>query len=151
MFQARTRDAQAGFTLLELLVVLALTSLILTATPAIYSRVVPAYQLRQFGSELADYARGLREKARATGLATRLTFDPDTGTILFAGTSLTPPAGLGFSAAFTPDPINGSGAHDELMFFPDGGSNGGVVELRRNGLVVYVRIDWVSGAVKLDT
>ncbi|MCJ9430039.1 prepilin-type N-terminal cleavage/methylation domain-containing protein [Kordiimonas marina] len=147
MFQTKTNRSEAGYTLLELMVVLAIISMVVTAAPVIYERLIPSYRTRQFANDLADSLRAMRETARREGKVTQLSFDPKDGLLSSGSIQLNIPSGT--SAEYVPDPTAQSAGSSSLMFFPTGASTGGTVKVQRNNLLVLVKVDWISGAVEV--
>lgn len=137
-----------GYTLLELLVVMAIISMIVAAAPAVYARLVPGYEVRQFANELAIHMRELRERARETGTTEVVQFAQDTKMLVKAGTGLELPHEM--EIVYTPAEIWATADEEQLYFYPNGASNGGEVALKRQNLDVRVKIDWVSGAIEVQ-
>lgn len=147
-FPAKTKGSEAGYTLLELLVVVAIISLVVSTAPAIYSRLVPSYQVRQFSNELVVFTRTLREKARVSGKVEALVFDPDNKAIMEGMGAPLPPVSL--EVSYEAEPAFGEVDNEVLSFYPNGASNGGIITVSRESLTVRVKIDWVSGAVRVE-
>jgi general secretion pathway protein H len=124
-----------GFTLLELLVVLAIMVMLAGAWPFAAPRLFPTQQLRSEGQKLIVALRSARMTARIGGV-------PQSIELLEAGkgylTASEPhrlPAGVVARMSNQETPrLTG------MMFFPDGSSTGGVIDLvlgdRKIGVVV---------------
>ncbi len=141
---AMTRG-NAGYTLLELLVALAIIAMAVTAVPAIYEQVIPNYRVRQFANDFAYHLRSLREAARSEGIMKQINFDalpmqlaPNNGSI---------PEDT--EIEFQPSSLWNSEGVRSLRFYPNGSSNGGEITVIRRNLRVKVVVDWVSGAIQV--
>lgn len=140
--------ADSGYTLLELLVVIAIISLIVSAAPAVYSNVVPTFQVRQYANDLATQLRQLRDRSRATSTVSVIDFDSSSEASALSAIGVAVPDGA--TATFEPAEIWATDGMSQLQFFPTGSSNGGTITLRKDTLEVVIHIDWVSGAVQVE-
>jgi len=120
----------AGFTLIELLVCL----VILAAISAI---VVPRF--------VAERPPTLEERARlvADDLARFRRTAMGTGTVQTASSEA-------LAGALPPDVRIGEAIPHDLVFLPNGMSNGGVWRLEAGSEVVALRVDWLTGRVTID-
>lgn len=155
IFQLRITDASeagardGGYTLLELLVVVAIIAMALAATPTLYARMVPNFEVRQFASDVATFARRARERAKRSQTVTGFLYSP-AGEVLASldDEELSIPSGVAISFERAVDWHNV--AENRVEFYPSGASSGGRIEIRRGGVMAAVTIDWVSGAVKVE-
>ena len=123
---SRAGAAERGFTLIELLVVLTIMALVtIVALPHFRSPGEPG--LRQVGRDVAAELRTTRLQAMRTGRITEL-----------GGDSLGPRLPSGFT-------IKG----DRVVFYPDGRSSGGALELADAGSTTEIAVDWLTGAVQV--
>jgi general secretion pathway protein H len=134
-----------GFTLLELLVVLAIMVLLAGAWPFAAPRLFPAQQLRNEGQTLISVLRSARMTARVSGI-------PQSIELLDAGDAYQ--AGLeahklanGIVARIreadnTPAPAS-------VIFYPDGSSTGGVIDLALPNRTVSVEVGKLTGRAEL--
>jgi general secretion pathway protein H len=132
-----TGDArEAGFTLTELLVVLAIPVLLQTAMPGARSRAA--------AQALAQDLRTLRGQAIAGGSATSIRFDAAHQIYLLepGDHKHTLPNAVPFSLP--------RAAATQIGFYPDGSSNGGTVYVGDGALRHRIAIDWLSGRVTVD-
>ena len=122
--------ADAGFTLLELLVCLVLLA-------AIAALVVPRF--------VADRPLTLDQQARlvADDLARFRRTALGTGTVQTASSEA-------LAAVLPAEMRLGAALPRDLVFLPNGMSNGGVWQLEADGRVVALRIDWLTGRVTVD-
>ena len=149
----------SGFTLLELLVVLAIASLLVALVPPLYSKVVPGARLKTFTH---DFVVSLRESralavsgSRRVGL--RLIADPPSYAV-DGGPAIYPPGGIRMTAfdyiAAQRRPLNDSHAITDrdlsIRFYPDGSSNGAVVRIASGTASYRVDVSWFMGEVRIS-
>ncbi len=139
-------SGNAGYTLLELLVALALIAMVVTAVPAIYEQVIPSYRVRQLANDLAYQLRSLREAARSEGTMKQISFDTLPAPLVPGNGSIPEDTVI----KFQPTSLWTSAGGRSLRFYPNGSSNGGEVTVSRRNLRVTVAIDWVSGAIQVN-
>jgi general secretion pathway protein H len=152
------RVAPAGFTLLEILVTLAIIAIVSAlVAPAIAGRLLEPPPQRS-----ARLLKGMLEEARARaatrGVAVPVLWSPETRRFTLGGgaaeRALEIPADVEVT---TQDLVNaGSDAAgietlQGVVFFPLGGSTGGSVVLRSGSSVISLRLQRLSGNVELGT
>ncbi len=141
--------ATAGFTLLEMLVVLAIIAAASVLAMAAFGDGLRGARLQAAAKEVAAQLRFTRSVAIASGVPQDFVIDPrarawrapngrhgrlpDTGELVFTGAR-----DLG--------PTAGEGA---VRFFPDGAATGGRVRLAANGGGWDVDIAWLTGEVRV--
>ena len=144
----RRRKTTAGFTLIEMLVIL----VILGLTVALIVSRGPArstgFDLRATAADVAQQLRLARAEAIATDRITRFTLDHadrlyETNGV--AGPVLPPELALSMTTA-TGSPPKPLGA---IIFTPDGSSSGGRVVLTAGATTVAVVVDWLTGRVSV--
>jgi general secretion pathway protein H len=140
----------AGFTLVELLVVLTLLALLLAAVPPVLSAVAPRLQLSATTRALADDLRASRLAAAEDAVETVLTLDlarrryrhgPDARERAL-------PDGIGIEiveAAAAERDLDRAG----IRFYPDGSSSGGRVAVSHGTRRMFVSVDWLTGRVEI--
>jgi general secretion pathway protein H len=133
-----------GFTLLELLVVLAIMVLLAGAWPFAAPRLFPTQQLRNEGQRLIAVLRSTRMAARISGA-------PQTIEILQDGNGYQASAEphqlpTGVIVHIRDDAISRTAG---VMFFPDGSSTGGVIDLKLADRTVSVEVGKVTGRAEL--
>lgn len=143
----RDSNRDAGYTLLEMLVVVAILSLVVFSAPTAYSVIVPNFQVRQFANEVANTARDLRRDAIREQSIKTLNFLPGAQAIHSPDRELDVPGGV--NVIFSRTMQWRSVEAGKIEFYPTGGSSGGQFEIRRGGVSATVIVDWVSGATKV--
>jgi general secretion pathway protein H len=139
-----------GFTLVELLVVLALMGLALTVASPLIANALPGTQMR---AAARDVATGLRY-ARSLAIASNadVTFDVDVEAHRFAVSpsrrsgSFPEDAEIVLTTARSELFDSGAGS---IRFFPDGTSTGGGIEIVRGGRKFLITVDWLTGRVAI--
>ncbi|HLY59100.1 MAG TPA: prepilin-type N-terminal cleavage/methylation domain-containing protein [Stellaceae bacterium] len=116
-----------GFTLLELLVVLAIIGVVLLTIPTGLG-ALPGMRLHAAQRTLADRLRTARQLAISTGAPTRVPLET---------------IGLPRGATLSPHP-------DEIRFYADGSSTGGDLVLSDGKRSYRIRIDPLTGRVATD-
>jgi len=141
---------QAGFTLLEMLVVLTLIGLIMAAVPALLSAGLPGLRLEAEARELVDNLRIVHISAMREHRERIVTFDTDAHRYRLAPTEeeIRIPTGMTLRVRDFPF-AETKGAIARIRFFPDGSSSGGNVGLIQGGQQYWIGIDWLTGRVFL--
>ena len=145
-----TAAGSKGFTLLELVVALAIAAILFTV-------VVPVALHRQGHSELARSARDLRAALRLTR-SRAIADDRPAALVVDVGNALYRPAGAPQPSAFprgtrvrlmTTEDEALSGTTGTIRFYPDGSSTGGGVMLSLGRVRYEILVDWLTGGVSL--
>ncbi|GMU47658.1 MAG: hypothetical protein AMXMBFR26_24400 [Porticoccaceae bacterium] len=141
----------AGFTLLELLVAIAVAALLLTAVPPMLSRGYDAMAYRTAVRELMAGLKGARRAAMETGRS--VAFVVDTAARRFGTEDALNgelPAALQVRLIVADREID-SAERGAIRFYPDGGATGGSIQLLRpGGSGVRLRVDWLLGTVSQE-
>ena len=140
----------AGFTLLELLVALAILAFALTLLPPLLSSGRSTTELRQATRSIINGLRETRSKAIAGNreLAFMLDVEERSYRVGAAG-AVQPLAGaINLELLTAQSELSGNGG-GSIRFYPDGGSSGGEITLSRDGSAHLVTVDWLTGAVRL--
>lgn len=137
--------ARLGFTLLELLVVLVVMTLVIAAVPIVLSGGVSGLALKADARGIANALRHAR--GRAIVLNDEVVFSIDGASGRYA---VTPGGREGVLADGTTVDVEPESAAGAIRFFPDGGSTGGRVTIRKDQRRYDVRIDWLTGQVSVD-
>ena len=137
-----------GFTLVELLVVLAIAGLMLAVAPPLISSVMPGVELKAAARRTAGALRLAREVAIASGRDIAWVTDIDSNRYRIDGDhrggSL--PAGLAVELVAAEDEMQ-SDTVGAIRFFPDGSSTGGRVILKRCDGGYQVGVNWLTGRI----
>jgi general secretion pathway protein H len=141
-------DKAAGFTLLEMLVVLAILGLTAAMAVPLLSRGSEALRLETASGELAAALRVTRSAAIVRNTQTTLVIDVNRrtfGSPVVAQRSFAPniDAKLTYASGIRSAPSDGG-----FQFFPDGSSTGGDVTLSLRGKQVKLCVDWLTGTVR---
>ena len=138
-----------GVSLLEMLLVIALIAGASVLAMAAFGGGMAGMQLRSEARAIAAQLRFTRTHAIATGQPQRFTIDPRAHAWTAPrNRSGTVPDALGvtFTGAREVQPREGEGA---IVFFADGASTGGRVQLRRERAAWNIDVAWLTGEVKL--
>ena len=150
MIAPANRNSRAGgFTLLELLVVVAIAAMLMALVPPVLSKAAPGVRAKVAAREMADTLRDARAVAVIRGRPGDVRFDAGEGEYVVSGSGATAlPRGLtlalpGLGHATAPSP------HYTLRFNPDGSSNGLKAVLGSPGRYYSVEVSWLTGRVSL--
>ena len=136
------RHPAAGFTLLEMLVVMALLGLAMTLVVPRLGTGGPAVQVRAAARDVAAAAREAQLEALTRNREVDLIVDA--AGVHRGGRRLQAfPAGLRLEL---PDP---EADRLVLRFYPDGSSDGGQLQLAVDARAYTVSVDWLTGQVQL--
>jgi general secretion pathway protein H len=133
-----------GFTLLELLVVLAIMVLLAGAWPFAAPRLFPAQRLRNEAQEIIAVLRSARMTARLSGAAQ--TFELLEGGNGYQTSSEPHQLPTGVTARIRNDATS---QNLGVLFFPDGSSTGGMIDLALPNHTVSVEVGRLTGRAEL--
>ncbi len=145
----RRRHRASGVSLLEMLLVVALIAAASVLAAAAFSGGIGGMQLRSAAKEIAAQLRYTRTQAITTGARQQFVIDPQAHTWQAPNgrSGEIPPAlGVVFTGARQLQPSRGEGA---IMFFADGASTGGRIQVSRKGAAWNIDVAWLTGQVKL--
>jgi len=139
-----------GFSLLELLVVLALAALLLNLAPPLVSTALPGTELEAAARELAAGLRMARSLAVTRQREASLHLDLERRTFRVAGSPRVHaiPHRLRLRLITAESELEGA-RQAGIRFFPDGGSTGGRITLDNGRRTLGVDVDWLTGRVRI--
>ena len=143
------RNRDAGFTLVEVLVVLAVVGLALGVVALRGPQRSPALDLRAAAGTVAETLRLARSRAVAGNRTVGVAFDVAGPSLRLDGAT---PRGLppGIAMAVTATLGNTAGGRlGAIQFAPDGSSSGGRVVLQGGGRRTQVGVEWLTGRVSV--
>ena len=141
------RRTIAGFTLLEMLVVLAILAL-LSAVALPRLRLNEGARLRATAHALIVDLRLCRDEAIRRGSPTRLVVTENGYRLLPSGRAKALPGGIELVATPVPDMLVGD-ATDAIRFFPDGTSTGGAFVLQQGTAQFHIVVRGIDGRAGL--
>jgi general secretion pathway protein H len=150
MIIQHTRLVRArGFTLLEIVIVVAMIALLMGLSAYALSRQLPGQQLRNSAKQIAAELRYTKTQALISGQAQTFSINPQTrewagpkgheGSLPDAFEILTTTA----SAERLSDDVAA------IKFFPEGASTGGRIVLKRDAAEWRVDVKWLTGDVSV--
>ncbi len=142
---------QQGFTLLELLVVLAIIGVMLLFIPGFVLRSQPGLDVEAAARGIADALREARSEAVLRNRDQLFALDVEER--LFRTGAGRRPVRLDRSIEVTFQTARAELIGEsigQIRFFPDGSSTGGRIGLARSGREATVTVDWLTGAVRVD-
>ena len=141
--------AAAAFTLVEMLVVLTLIAALTLLTVGAMNGGIDGIRMRSAAKQIASELRFARAQAIATGTVQRFTVTPDkrawTGAKNHDG-ELPSSLEVKFIGVRQVQEKRGEGV---ILFFEDGVSTGGRIQLRHDRAVWNVDVAWLTGEVSL--
>lgn len=145
----------AGYTLVELLVVLAILGLITAIALPMFTGVLPGAELKSAARNLGADMRYARSRAIAGNREVTLSVDLVARRYAISGEARerSLPEELTIDVLTARSELEGGDAlrprRASIRFFPDGSSTGGRVSLSRGGRTYHVGVDWLTGRVKV--
>ncbi len=141
-------ETQAGFTLIEVLIVLVILGLAIGLVAARGPARSPALEAHAAAGQVARALRLARSEALLRNAEVAFTLDAARHGFRVgdgAWRQLPPTVALQMHAADgAADPARG-----QIVFAPDGGATGGRVRIATRGKSVLVAVDWLSGRVSI--
>jgi prepilin-type N-terminal cleavage/methylation domain-containing protein len=139
-------NKEDGYTLLEVLIVVAIATVSLWVMPSFYLNVFPNYETRQFAKSFVSKARSLRQKSIATGQVERLLFNEEEQTLITIFADFNQLDGTNI----TLEPYGPSSIRNQLAFYPNGQSSGGLITIERGPIIENITVNWANGAIKIE-
>jgi general secretion pathway protein H len=140
----------AGFTLLELLIVLVIAAALVALVPPAINRVLPGVKLKGASQEMAAAIRFLRGWSVSQGEQGVFLLDLEKKyyTITPRERVYEIPQGTDLKIVAASDESEGD-QQGGIRFFPDGSSSGGRITLSRGDSSHQIDVDWLTGRVSL--
>ncbi|HTS93553.1 MAG TPA: GspH/FimT family pseudopilin [Stellaceae bacterium] len=142
---------ERGFTLMEMVVVLAVLALVLALVPPLLGGSRARAELEASARAIVAGLRETRALAMTQGRAQVFALDLAKGLYRGAGekgTQSLPPGVQSALVTAAGERIGAAAAG--IRFFPDGSSTGGRVTLARDGRRIEIAIDWLTGRIALQ-
>lgn len=149
MIERRTKfsASSAGFSLVELLVVMAIVAGTLALAMPRFSRTASLPSLRATAFALAASVRAARSQAIASNQDVPFVLDLQSNSYGTASRSRVGlPAGIALSVETAKEALREAQVAT-LIFYPSGGSTGGRIVLSSPLARIAVTVDWLTGAV----
>lgn len=145
--QARQRPH--GFTLIELVITLAVAALLLTTVPAAMGKLLESARYHATVRDLLSDLRAARTRALLTGRAVHYVIDVNKRSVRYGNKQRQISDQLNFSAIVAKNMAQPDRA---IVFYPDGSSSGGSLMLTRNsnGEGVRLRVDWLLARISQE-
>ena len=142
------RGGVGGFTLVELIVALAIVGVMLAVVPVALDRAGESLGYRSTVQGLVASIRGARNRAASSGRPAAFFVVPERRTYgIEGGKPERAPDFLRIKAT-TAAAVDGEAGVQRIVFMPDGSSSGGSVEVTRaSGQGVRLRVDWLLGRI----
>jgi len=143
------RSSARGFTLLEIILVMAIIALASVLAAAAMGGGFRGMQLSASAKQIASNLRFTRAQAIATGQSQRFVIDPHAHTWQAPKShhgEIPAKLAVAFIGAREVQPHPGEGA---IAFFPDGASTGGRVRLSSGKAQWTVDVAWLTGQVRV--
>jgi general secretion pathway protein H len=149
-FGPRPSTLAPGFTLLELLVVLALATLLLALAPPLITSALPGVELKAAARRVTSGLRLAREEAIRSGRDRAFLIDVEERLIEVEGgyrsTSLPQDLDVKLEAAEQEMISDQAGG---VRFFPDGSSTGGRIVLSDGKRGYQIGVQWLTGRIRM--
>ncbi|MFT4520620.1 MAG: general secretion pathway protein H [Halioglobus sp.] len=138
----------SGFTLLELMVVIAIAALVVGVSAPSMQRLYNSSQYHGAVNDVVTRLASARYGAIRGGIALDVLINPETREVSLGEKTTELPDSIELEILGSRE-LNREGA-GVIRFYPDGGSSGGYVNLtHENGMAVQVAVDWLLGTVSL--
>jgi general secretion pathway protein H len=139
-----------GFTLLELIVVLAVIALVLALVPGLMLRPQPGLDVEIAARALADGLRQTRSQAMLSNREEVFAVDVEQGLFRAGRERALKQLDRNIELhLYTAEAELIDRERGRIRFFPDGSSTGGAIDLKLDGQHSRVSVDWLTGQVEI--
>ena len=141
---------QRGFTLFELLLVLAVIGLVIATAPPLINRGMPSLEVRAAAREIAAGMRRARSQAIHANRETRFTIDTERKRYAIgkAGDWRALPERVDVEVETARSEVIDD-AVAAVRFYPDGSATGGRITASGAERTYHVMLDWLTGTVSI--
>ncbi len=144
-----TAQGQAGFTLIEIMLVLVIIGMIYSLAPPLFHKAFPALKLKAVTRDLLQEIRYVQQSAITTGQPTamriELSEDRYASDQINAGALRQLPEGFHFAR----QPGSSLEQILDLRFYPDGSASGGEIRIEAGSRSYTIRVDWLTSQVEI--
>jgi general secretion pathway protein H len=145
------RRSDAGFSLLEMMIALAILALAVTVVGVAFGRSSIGYRFEAATQELALNLREAKARALRSGTDVALVIDVDTRLYrLQSDQPVQLPADVNLSVVSAGE-VMATSRRPVISFSPDGGSTGGSITLSFEDRSTTITVDWLTGTVAVAT
>lgn len=145
----RAVAAAGGFTLFEVLIVLAIVALVSATMVPMIARHTGAGRAEQTAREIAAALRQARSDAIADNADDGVVIDTEQRTYRVAGgPAKRLPATVELSLVTAASEVR-EGFQGAIRFFPDGSSTGGEIAIVQGDAAFRVSVDWLTGRIAI--
>ena len=144
------RSGEAGFTLIEIICVLAIVGLIAAVALPAFPRATSRARLEGYALDIAALLKGDRIAAIRSNSPVAATISAARRTVRSGanGGGVQLPDDVGLDAVLA-QRCGGRRAGAAIEFFPSGLSCGGTIAISRQGIGFQIRVNWLTGGVEV--
>lgn len=140
-------DAEAGYSLIELLVTLSIVALLVALVPAVSIDTLRHGSAKNIHAQITADLKYSRIRARNEGKAVSVTILDNGSAYKIGGTSSQTNLPEGFVLSYKPFRDLQEASVSSLQFYPEGSSTGGVLLLSNGNNERKFSIHWLTGAI----